>query len=397
MKTKLVLWGQKGSEETAEKVLMAIELNANSNCVESLIFTGENASEELSDQLMNNWRKGEAVAFPEGHEHVKTELSASGSILPEGYSAADKEDLLKRTQTEWLFIVLSTKLFQTYESELNELQDRVEKMSKYSKEMWEELKTFQTKIQTQVQEQNLFREHTNILRERLNELFGSLKKLREVEDSAFETAASEVYQRMSAILNQVDEALEKNSGQWAKHFDKLKGLQAELKTARLTREGRNEIWARIDKAFKEVKDRRFGEGNAQNTNSGSIETRLERRIDGLKQAIQKMDSSVSRDQKDYDFLHKKLSNSNATQLETQLSEVRAKMIHERLESKKAKLADMNKTLAELELRLAKVVSKTASAEELMAVEAVINSNDEAVIADETEANVEQNATEENAE
>lgn len=376
---------------------MGPELNANSNCVESLIFTGENASEELSDQLMNNWRKGEAVAFPEGHEHVKTELSASGSILPEGYSAADKEDLLKRTQTEWLFIVLSTKLFQTYESELNELQDRVEKMSKYSKEMWEELKTFQTKIQTQVQEQNLFREHTNILRERLNELFGSLKKLREVEDSAFETAASEVYQRMSAILNQVDEALEKNSGQWAKHFDKLKGLQAELKTARLTREGRNEIWARIDKAFKEVKDRRFGEGNAQNTNSGSIETRLERRIDGLKQAIQKMDSSVSRDQKDYDFLHKKLSNSNATQLETQLSEVRAKMIHERLESKKAKLADMNKTLAELELRLAKVVSKTASAEELMAVEAVINSNDEAVIADETEANVEQNATEENAE
>lgn len=401
MKTKLVLWGQKGSEETAEKVLMAIELNANANCVESWIFSGESASEELSDQLMNNWRKGEAVAFPEGHEQIKTELSASGSILPDGFSAADKEDLIKRTQTEWLFIVLSTKLFQTYESELNELQDRVEKMSKYNKAMWEELKTFQTKIQTQVQEQNLFREHTNILRERLNELFGSLKKLREVEDSAFESAANEVFQRMSTILNQIDEALEKNSGEWAKFFDKLKGLQAELKTVKLTREGRNEIWARIDKSFKEVKERRFGSGNAQNANSGSIETRLERRIEGLKQAIQKMDSSVSRDQKDYDFLFKKLSNSNATQLETQLSEVRAKMIHERLESKKLKLADMNKTLADLESRLAKVISKTASAEELKAAEAVADSADNSInlVAEETTESTENNdnPSEENAE
>jgi chromosome segregation ATPase len=324
---------------------------------------------------MNNWRKGEAVAFPEGHEYIRTELSASGSILPEGYSAAEKEDLIKRTQTEWLFIVLSTKLFQTYESELNELQDKVEKMSKYNKAMWEELKTFQTKIQTQVQEQNLFREHTNILRERLNEMFGSLKKLREVEDSAFETAANEVYQKMTDLLNQVDAAVENNSGDWAKWFDKLKGLQAELKTAKLTREGRNEIWARIDKSFKEVKERRFGNGNAQNANSGSVETRLQRRIEGLKQAIQKMDSSVSRDQKDYDFLFKKLSNSNATQLETQLSEVRAKMILERLESKKAKLNDMNKTLADLESRLVKVQSKTASAEELKAAEELAGSEE----------------------
>jgi hypothetical protein len=398
MKTKLVLWGQKGSDENAEKVLIAVELNANANCVDSWIFAGDAATEELSDQLMNNWRKGEAVAFPEGHEHIRTELSASSSILPEGYSASDKEDLIKRTQTEWLFIVLSTKLFQTYASELDALQDKVEKMTKYSKEMWEELKTFQTKIQNQVQEQNLFREHTNILRDRLNELFGSLKKLREVEDTAFEAAANEVFQKMSNLLNQVDEALEKNSGDWGKWFDKLKALQAELKTAKLTREGRNEIWARIDKAFKEVKDRRFGGSNAQNSNSGNIETRLQRRIEGLREAIQKMDNSVSRDQKDYDFLFKKLNNSNATQLEAQLSEVRAKMILERLESKKAKLADMNKTLADLEVRLAKVLSKTASAEELKAAEAVADaSEDIIVVSEETTSTETENSAEENAE
>jgi len=72
---------------------------------------------------------------------------------------------------------------------------------------------------------------------------------------------------------------------------------------------------------------------------------------------------------------KKLNNSNATQLETQLSEVRAKMILERLESKKAKLSDMNKTLADLESRLVKVQSKTASAEELKAAEELAGSEE----------------------
>lgn len=368
MKTKLVLWGQKGTEESAEKVLIAIELNADDNCVESWIFETEAANETFADQLMNNWRKGEAVAFPETHQYSKKELSASGSLLPEDISAKDKEDLMKRTQTEWLFVVLSTKLFKTYESELDELQERVEKLPKYNKEMWEELKTFQTKIQTQVQEQNLFREHTNILRDRLNELFGSLKKLREVEDNAFESAAKEAFEKIVHVLNQVEEAVEKNIGEWAKWFDKLKILQTDLKTVKLTREGRTELWARIDKAFKEVKDRRFGASpsskESSNSGSGSAETRLQRRIEGLRQAIQKMDNSVGRDEKDLDFQQKKLNSSTATQLETQLREVRAKMIQDRLNSKIEKLADMNKTLADLEARLTRILAKTATAEDL---------------------------------
>jgi hypothetical protein len=368
MKTKLVLWGQKGSEENAEKALIAIELKAEQNCIETWIFEAEAASEELSDQLMNNWRKGEAVAFPEGHQYIKTDLSASGALMPEGYSAPDKEDLLSRTQTEWLFVVLSTKLFQTYASELDDLREKVDKLPKYNKDMWEELKAFQVKIQTQVQERNLFVEHTNILRDSLNELFGSLKRLREVEDNAFESAAREAYDAMTEILVQVEDAVEKNLGEWAKWFDKLKGLQSELKSVKLTRDGRNELWSRIDKAFKEVKERRFGNTNQNAAPSANIETRLQRRVEGLRQAIQKMDHSVTRDEKELDFQHKKLNSTNATQLETQLREVRAKMIQDRLNSKREKLADMNKTLADLEARLTRILAKTASAEDLKAAE-----------------------------
>jgi chromosome segregation ATPase len=368
MKTKLVLRGQKGGEENAEKVLIAIELIADENKTECWIFEDALATEELADQLMTAWRKDEAVAFPEGALNLKNELSASGNIVPEGYTVTEKDDLIKRTQTEWLFIVLSTKLFKSYEAELNELQEKVEKMPKYGKEMWEELKAFQNKIQAQVQEQNLFRDHTNILRERLNELFGVLKNLRQKDDNAFENAAKDSFDKVTSVLNQIDEALEKNSGEWAKWFDKLKNLQQELKTMKLTRENRVELWARIDKAFKDVKERRFGNKSIE-TNSGvSAESRLQKRIEGLKLAIQKMQNSVERDENELDFQNKKLNSVNASQLETQLREVRSKMILDRLSSKKEKLADMNKTLADLESRLSRILSKTASEEDLKIAE-----------------------------
>jgi len=360
MKTKLVFWGLKNVEDTTEKVLIALELHPVENLVESWVFEGENANETLADQLMNNWRKGEVVVFPDAAVHQKIELSASGSIIPVGY-AAEKEDLVKRTHTEWLFVVLSTKLYKTYELELSEIRDRVEGLKKYSKEIWMELKSFQEKIQKQVEEQNLFRDHTNQLRDVLNDLFGTLKELRQKEDNIFEAAAKETYDKMASTLNQVEDAVEKNLGEWAKWFDKLKGLQQEIKNVKLTKEGRNELWSRIDKAFKDVKDKRFG--NAP-VNDENIEQKLKNRIEGLKEAIHKMDDSVKRDEKELDFQHKKLNNISSSQLESQLREVRAKMIQDRLNSKREKLADMNKTLADLETKLNRVLAKSATKEEL---------------------------------
>jgi DNA repair exonuclease SbcCD ATPase subunit len=380
MKTKLVLWGQKGSEEAPEKILLALALNAEQNKVESWVFEGETATEELAEQLMNNWRKDEVVLFPENNIHVEFELSAGGSLLPEGVSSTEKDDLLKRTQTEWLFIVLSTKLFKTYEGEVEEIRERVEALPKYNKSLWEELKEFQNKIQAQAAEQNLFREHTNLLRERINGIFGQLKKLREVEDKAFEDVAKVAFDKIVEKLRPIEEAVANNNGDWTKCFDKLKELQRDLKNAKLTREGRNELWERIDKAFKEVKDRRFG-GNSAGANAGGSgsgpannETRLLRRIEGLKSALQKMQDSVNRDEKEFNFQDKKINSGNASQLETQLREVKSKMVKERLDSKKEKLTDMQKTLSDLENRLAKMLAKQAEAkaeEEAKAAETVV--------------------------
>jgi hypothetical protein len=362
MKTKLVLWGEKAAEESTEKVLLALELLAEENKIKALIFEAEAANEELNEELMAKWRKGEAMVLPESVKEAVYELSAGGSLLPEGVNPLEKDDLVKRTQTEWLFIVLSTKLFKTYASELDELKDRIEALTKYSKGLWEEMKNFQSKVTTQVKEQNLFREHTNLLRDRVNALFGVLKDLRRVEDEAFEKKAKENASIIIDGLDKVEAAIKENTGAWSKWFDHLKKLQGQLKKMKLTRDDRSRLWDRIDEAFKTVKTKRFGDSSTQGN-------RLERRIEGLEKAIKKMEISITRDEKELSFQNKKMNSSHAGLLEAQLREVRAKLIVERIDSKKEKLADMQKTMKDLKGRYAKLQKRMEEEEAKQKAEA----------------------------
>lgn len=351
MKTKLVLWGTKGTEETTEKVLLALELHPDDNKVSTWSFEGELATEEFSEQLLNQWRKGEDFAFPEGVVAKENVLTASVNLLPEGISV-EKDEILKRTQTEWIFIVLSTKLFRNYETAVGELKEKVDALTAYDKKLWGDLKEFWANVQTQAREQNLFKEHTNSLSNQTNELFARLKELRSVEDAAFEVVAQENFDKIAVRLATVEETLKTENPHLQNLFETLKGIQRDFHGIKLTRALRSKLWDRIDIAFKAVKAKRFPGG-------GSAEGRLSRRIDGLQSAIDKMQSSIDRDARDYKFQTKKLESGHAGQLEVQLAEVKAKMVKERMDSKQRKLDDMHKTMEELNGRLAKMQAQAA--------------------------------------
>lgn len=348
MKTKLVLWGTKSTEEKIEKVLLALELNPETNKVKSWIFEGETASDEFSKALMEQWRKGEAVAFPEGIEAIEKPLSASDSLLPKEIDT-EKAELLARTQTEWIFIVLSTKLYKNYQVELDELQGKVDELKSYSKDMWEAMKSFWAKVQVQVSEQNLFREHTNTLRNRTNELFAQLKKMRSLEDAKFESEATKNYDDLVAALTLIEEKIEAENTDLQKIFEQLKSLQQTFRNTKLTRVLRSKLWDCIDNAFKKVKSKR--------SPNSSPEGRLTRRIEGLKGAIDKMEKSIGRDEKELSIQKNKINSGDVSQLETQLREVRAKLIQERIDSKRKKLDDMYKTMKDLEVKHARNMAR----------------------------------------
>lgn len=342
MKTKLVLGGTNGQDE---KILLAIELKAEDNKVDIYSFPESVATEEFSQKLMSDWRDGKEVEFPE-HTHIERGLSVSESLLPE-HIKVERTDLIQRAQTEWHFVVLSNKLHAAYETELAELKTKVEGLEEYSAEVWDSLKEFWGKLQEQTRERNLFREHADSLRDGTNALFGELKEMRAKADAEMKEKSKGVYDMFMNKLGELETKIE-NDARFQNIFNELKNLQRKFKDTNMARDHQNKVYDRIDKAFKTAKAKRFGDEVSSNGNSdNSALGRLERRYNGLLEAINRMSRTIKRDREDLEFQAHRIATSDG-QLEAQIRQAKIKMIEERVVSKEEKLEDMMRTKVELE-------------------------------------------------
>jgi len=342
MKTKLVLWG---SNEKEEKILLALELLAEKNKVIIYVFPEAVATEEFAQELLGEWRNGKETTFPEGYTTQERELSVTESILPEELKV-ERGDIVQRAQTEWHFVVLSSKLNEVYQRELSELKERIDKLKSYDSESWDALKNFWGKVQEQVRDRNLFRDHANTLRDNTNALFSKLKEMRATLDEEFQAVSGKHFQNFMTALEDVETRI-KEDLKLQSIFEELKKMQRAFRDTKLTREHRTKIWERLDSAFKTVKEKRFG-SSAESDNSPS--ERLQRRYKGLIAAIDKMNRSIQRDQDDLNFQNRKVASSDG-QLEAQIRQAKIKMIEERIRSKEEKLGEMMQTKEELEKRM----------------------------------------------
>ena len=348
MKSKLVLWGK---NPEGKRALLALSLNDEDKVVHIHAVAEEAITEDLENTLNNNWKQGEEVIFPDGTVQLKRELSLVNSILPDGYTA-EREDLVKRAQTEWHFMVLSSRLYMTYASELEEIKERIERQETYGNHLWDELKGFWDKVQTQIVEKNILREHSNQLREITNGLFGTLKEMRKELDKQFNEASKGNFESFQSKLEDIDQKIS-NGISLNVIFDQLKRLQSEFKNIKLSKDHRNKLWAKLDEQFKTVKEKRYGDGSAQ---ENSALSRLESRLKGLEEAINKMEKSIKRDRQERDQ-QSRGSDSVFGQLEAQLREAKTKMIDERIASKDLKLQDMIKTREELQSRKKNIIAR----------------------------------------
>ena len=341
MKTKIVLWGANTQDE---RVLIALELLASENKVRIYTFPDEVVTEEFNQKLMKDWRDGVPVEFPENHEVLQRELTISESLLPDELKV-ERSDLIQRAQTEWHFIVLSAKLNATYQSELEALKDRVDGLEAFDSNLWESLKQFWGKVQTQVKERNLFKEHADALRDNTNILFAKLKELRAKLDDQFKKVSQENHDSFIEKLEEVEQKI-KEGLRLQPIFEELKKLQKQFRESKFTRDHRSKVWQKLDGAFKTVKEKRFG---SKGDDRSPLE-RIQRRYDGLIAAIEKMERSINRDKDDLNFQNKKIARTDG-QLEAQIRQAKILMIEERIRSKEEKLGEMHQTKSELERRI----------------------------------------------
>ena len=383
MKSKLVLWGTNAQEE---RVLIAMQLRADDNKVDIWMFPEAIASPDFSQQMLNDWRNGAEVAFPEGGTHLERELSVAESLLPDDIKV-ERTDIINRAQGEWHFIVLSTKLHAAYKSELAQLEDQVNQLSDYSGEAWDALKNFWNKVQDQVKERNLFREHGDELRDATNGLFTHLKGMRTAVMHEFEDNSKTWYAQFNSILDEIEQKVEKGVKGFPDVFDQLKQTQNKFRDQKLTREHSNNLWNRIDLLFKTVKEKKFGNNAINDSSAGE---RLTRRYEGLIGAVDKMQDSIDRDIQDLEYQRKRVEQSEG-QLEEQLRQAKINMINERVKSKQEKLNEMLATKADVEAKIlnlkerdakkAAADAKVAAKEEAQAAAAVVKEEAPAPVAE----------------
>ena len=343
MKNRIVFWGTNAANE---KVLVALQLDPEQNKVHEWLIPQNVVTEDLANAMMKEWRNGKDITIPESAIQSEKALTASESLLSEGIKP-DKDDIIARAHTEWHFVVLSHKLKQGFESEYEELKDKTEKLLRYDNVLWDELKTFWDKVQNQVKERNLFREHAQILRDGTNALFEQLKKLRKAVDEEFDKSSKEQVNHFQSKLQEIGLKLEKGLS-LQPIFDELKQLQNRLQGTDMNRNDRGYVWDQIDGLFKQIKEKRSGGREGSKEGAPGFD-RLGRRYEGLIEALNKMQASIKRDYSDLEFEKRKIANSEG-QLEAQIRQAKIKMIDERIRSKEEKLKDMNGTKTELEKR-----------------------------------------------
>jgi hypothetical protein len=350
MKTKVVLWGENGANE---KILIGIELLEKDNKILIHTIPQRVATEELYQNMVNKWRESQDINWPEEKETIERPLSISDNLLPDDIKV-ERTDVINRAQAEWHFVVLSTKLYELYKEEVDELKAKVDKLEEYSEAQWQEIVEFWNKVSGHLKEHTLFKDHGATLKERTNILFDKLKEHKKSYYKQADQKSKEIADDLMAAIKKVSSKISEGLSK-GPLFDELKEIQKKYYDAPMNKKDKNSVWDEINVAFKELKENKSG-NRPEKEHRNSEENHILSRITGLTDAIKRMQKSVDYDQKEIEFQSKRIHLSEG-KLELQLREAKMKMVETSLFSKKEKLDDMLKTKASLEEKLKTFESK----------------------------------------
>jgi len=355
MRKRLVIWGV---DENDKRVLVGIALNIEENLIDLYIFHEDLVTEDFYKDFVKKWgQEEEEIEFPEGYNHLQRTLSASESILPDNIKA-DNPDMVSRTQMEWQFLVLAEKLYAFYKDELEKLKEKVQEITEFNKDLWEELKSYSKKLNEQIRSRMLFKKHSDELKSELNNLFQKLKELRDSRsvDPKLAETSKKILENVKEMLAEVKEKFEKDIHKRIL-FEDLKKIENYYKEqfSKILQPDRRTIYRMIDDMYKTIKKARI-----KSAHETDEIRRTQSRIEGIDRWLKRHSAQLRDLEREIERLEQK--NIVFNQLEQQLRELRINIIKEKIAAKKNKIQELKDLRKELETRLEKLQAQAATSE-----------------------------------
>lgn len=345
MRDKIVFWA---TDKHNAEVLAIVQLRAADNKIDIWTVPKLAVSKALEEKIAQNWELIEVADLPENTAHLERSLDQV-SLLPDDLRTTNT-DLVNRAEREWYVKVLSLKLEAQLENEIAQLDQQVQQLVQYDPELWTVTQSYWDKINKYYQERDLSRESAAKLRDRINACFNHLKALRKAEaeqtDQAGRQKADEFIAKIEAIYQQISP-----TANLTQLFNQLKNLQNNTQQQQLPQKVLRKVHHTFNRAFEAIRAER----------NNSQYQQITARINGLENALQRLNKSLKFDEEDLAY-HQNRQNDANGQLEMQLRQAKIRLIEGNVQEKRAKIADMQKLLRELQQQLPPTLLDSTTAE-----------------------------------
>ena len=325
----------KALNQKDEPILVALELNVNNMNIEVRYFPTSTIKEDEIEDFIKKFGTGEELSFPESTT-LENRSFTEESLLPNNIRIEGKSGAIRQLQNEWSYLLLNAKLFEQFNAQLEDIKIKAAELKGFSSELFDEAKEFWEKVLEYKKEREISQEKLAYFKEEINGVFDHLKKLKESLLKEKDAASEKIRTEFSEIFTSIDARLEEHGVRFNTIMEELKSLHTRLRGEDIKRDIKNILFDDIQARYDRVKVKREEVlGGANNS-----------RIDGLTQALDRTQKSLSMDVRDLDFNTKKLDSVDS-KLELQLREAKIKVLKDRIASKEEKVADIQKNLNKL--------------------------------------------------
>ena len=324
----------KGVNSDDKEVVLAYELKEEEFKVDLHIIPRKSLKAEDLEKLEKGWVNGEAFDFPEDTLHINPNLNDE-SVLPTDIRS-DEAGKVRAKQNEWAYQLLTTKLWESYLHELDQLKNKAASLTQYDRQLFDDAKSFWERVLEHRKERDISQQSLDKIKDDVNSIFEKLKTFRKTESAEFEGASAKLREEFTSKLEELKKRADAKAN-FKALLDELKTLQNDSRKGRYTKADDVQLRKTFDAVFQHINEQR----------NHFFNDKTETRVKDLTEIIEKMTVSLERDKRDLEYLNKKANSNSIKSLELQLIKVKGNMLNETIASKEEKLKDIRLTLEKL--------------------------------------------------